>query len=492
MPDEYIKTSLTPFGRVVSVQHLTVQGFPNIRTGTRMVSMSLLKPIPPELTISNFKCAIKYRGQPKFCFGWRSFGHFARLCPRASGGAKAGSATAGRTMAEAVSTGRSSVVSQAPVQPSSLPATASADGPVPDGAAPSQDYVSPSTALSCHAVAMDVSSHESVRAADEPSISLDMQVVGLSIHLSDFKEHVTFSGDFSYSRRVSSFKRVAKTQSPDRADARRIIRARRLEAFAICRNQDVVSVVADTSVEMSVVSMQQHTVPVDSPAVVTSNRNALLADEADELAAPEPVSSVVVPVENHLQPSCTNSAISDAPADSTDVSTRAHAVVDDLASLAGTSLIRSPVLCLPMVLPSRSEQSAEPVASLPSPVSGAVEPSPAGSPVTHTPALAPWQASGSAASPAAGSAYALAVLSRSSSLLPFRESPDLFSPASSDSEGRLTTPSNFPVSPVSSHYARSFFSEVDDPPSLLPSASEQVDVLADQSLVSLFNNNNNV
>ena len=69
MPDEYLTSSLAPFGWVIGVQHLTVRGFPNIRTGTRMVSMSILKPIPPELTIANFKCSIKYHGQPKFCFG---------------------------------------------------------------------------------------------------------------------------------------------------------------------------------------------------------------------------------------------------------------------------------------------------------------------------------------------------------------------------------------------------------------------------------------
>ena len=78
--------------------------------------------------------------------------------------------------------------------------------------------------------------------------------------------------------------------------------------------------------------------------------------------------------------------------------------------------------------------------------------------------------------------------------LVFPESPDLFSQRSADSEGPLTAPSHFPVSPCFSSgetfYARSFFSEEDDPPSLLPSASEQVDDLADQSLVRLFNTNN--
>ena len=151
MPDEYLTSSLVPFGRVVSVQHPTVCG---LRTGTRMVSMSILKPIPPELTIANFKCSIKYHSQPKFCFGCRSFGHFARLCPRSKVGAKAR-----RTMADVVSTQRLSVPSQEPVQPSSVPAVGSAVSPVNVGESTLRDYVSPSSALSCPAVAMDISFH---------------------------------------------------------------------------------------------------------------------------------------------------------------------------------------------------------------------------------------------------------------------------------------------------------------------------------------------
>ena len=116
-------------------------------------------------------------------------------------------------------------------------------------------------------------------------------------------------------------------------------------------------------------------------------------------------------------------------------------------------------------------------------------------PVPSRQVLVPSLASGSTASPAEGSAYsfALAVSSDSCSLLPLRpcdplfpESPDLFSPWSADSEGLLTTPSNFQISPVfssgDSFYARSFFSDEDDRPSLLPAASEQSDSLADQSL----------
>jgi hypothetical protein len=49
MPDKYLFSSLSPFGRVVHVQDLRVRSFQNIRTGTRMVTMSVLQPIPTEL-----------------------------------------------------------------------------------------------------------------------------------------------------------------------------------------------------------------------------------------------------------------------------------------------------------------------------------------------------------------------------------------------------------------------------------------------------------
>jgi hypothetical protein len=120
MPYEYLTSSLAPFGRVVGVQHLTVCGFPNTRTGTHMVSMSVLKPIPLELTIANFKCSNKYHGQPKFCFCCRSFGHFARLCPKSTVSAKAKS-----TMADVVSSSGRSVPSRVTFQPSSAPASGS-------------------------------------------------------------------------------------------------------------------------------------------------------------------------------------------------------------------------------------------------------------------------------------------------------------------------------------------------------------------------------
>ncbi len=80
MPAKYFISSLTPYGRVVSVQDLRVGGYKNIHSGTRMVSVSVLKPIPPVLHIANFACTVRYRGQPPFCFGCKAFGHTTNKC----------------------------------------------------------------------------------------------------------------------------------------------------------------------------------------------------------------------------------------------------------------------------------------------------------------------------------------------------------------------------------------------------------------------------
>jgi hypothetical protein len=82
MPDNYILEALAPYGRVLSVQHLTVRGFLNIKSGTRMVSMSVNKAIPAETRVAGFTLSFKYRGQPRTCFVCQEVGHTARNCPK--------------------------------------------------------------------------------------------------------------------------------------------------------------------------------------------------------------------------------------------------------------------------------------------------------------------------------------------------------------------------------------------------------------------------
>ena len=81
MPDHYLSSSLAAYGRVVSVKNLTVRGRAHIRKGTHMVRMWVSTPIPPEITIATFRCAVRYRSQPKYCFGCRQVGELQHLCP---------------------------------------------------------------------------------------------------------------------------------------------------------------------------------------------------------------------------------------------------------------------------------------------------------------------------------------------------------------------------------------------------------------------------
>ena len=82
MGDNYLFEALTPYGRVISVQHLTVRGFPTIKTGTRMVSMSVNTSIPAELKVAGFTLAFRYRGQLPTCYVCQEVGHTAKECPQ--------------------------------------------------------------------------------------------------------------------------------------------------------------------------------------------------------------------------------------------------------------------------------------------------------------------------------------------------------------------------------------------------------------------------
>ena len=80
MPNKYISSSLSAYGRVVDARNLCVHSFQDTRTETRMVTMSILKPIPVVVKIANFLCSVCYAGQPPYCLTCNTFGHFARRC----------------------------------------------------------------------------------------------------------------------------------------------------------------------------------------------------------------------------------------------------------------------------------------------------------------------------------------------------------------------------------------------------------------------------
>ena len=256
-------------------------------------------------------------------------------------------------------------------------------------------------------------------------------------------------------------------------------------------------------------------------AVATSKRFSLLADEVDDLII-SLAGTVVDPLASPLSVDGAVEAVGPTSPSVDHVASGTQPPVPSGEPLAAACLSSAAAsqsessLKLRLSLSEQPAVHAEPVTSLALPSASAGTPvvqtlvctTP---PVTSVPAAddaassaaefslppvpcrqasVPALNSGSAASPAADS-FALAVSSGCSSSLPVRQefpdSPDLFSPRSADEAGQLMTPT-FPASPL--FFNDLFLSEEEDPLSLLPSASRQVVDVADQSVVSPFNQHN--
>ena len=82
MPDQFLYDALAPYSRVISVKHLTIRGFPTVKSGTCMVSMIVSKAIPAEIRVAGFPLSFRYRGQPPTCFLCQEVGHTAKDCPK--------------------------------------------------------------------------------------------------------------------------------------------------------------------------------------------------------------------------------------------------------------------------------------------------------------------------------------------------------------------------------------------------------------------------
>ena len=82
MPDQYLFDLLAPYGHVLSVEHLKIKGFQNVKSGTRRVSMVITKSIPAILKISTLQLSFRYRGQPPLCFVCQEVGHTGKDCPK--------------------------------------------------------------------------------------------------------------------------------------------------------------------------------------------------------------------------------------------------------------------------------------------------------------------------------------------------------------------------------------------------------------------------
>ena len=204
MPNEYISSSLSAYGHVINVHDLCVRGFKQIRTGTRMVTMSVLKPIPVVVKIANFPCSVHYTGQPPYCLAYNVFGHFARRCQQDKAQAPR------KTLSKAGAPVQCSQPMEA--VPSSPQPSLSEAAPVTVGAAPSCTSAQPpvdSALVVVPPAGMDTNG------GPGPVLSPLSSVDGISsselkklvVEVSEFKETLSVSDEFSCHRQVTVVQR---------------------------------------------------------------------------------------------------------------------------------------------------------------------------------------------------------------------------------------------------------------------------------------------
>ena len=80
-PDADIRGALSKFGQIKGLRYQTFPGYPDVKTGSRIIKMVVEKEIPSQLSIQGFPCRVWYRGQPVRCNICREIGHMAASCP---------------------------------------------------------------------------------------------------------------------------------------------------------------------------------------------------------------------------------------------------------------------------------------------------------------------------------------------------------------------------------------------------------------------------
>ena len=341
MPNDYISSSLSAYGRVVSVRDLCVKGYKDIRTGTRMVITSLIRPIPVVVKIANFPCSVRYKGQPPYCLSCNTFGHFARRCQQ-------GKTKKTQPDAEAP-VPRSQPMEASLPRISSSPAASSVRVDAAPPASGEQNVDTAIVAVPPTGMELDsgAGAADNLPSEDDTSSPQPKQLV---VMISEFKESLAISHDFSCQLEVSVVqrrstnrdmtKRLQKPRStapsvdrphhaavehgvsdsvvPDTPPLgrrpgkitrtkhireRRLLKSSRHLLVSKSSSSSTVAVAQRHIVETSMVSMDASA----QSAVATSNRFSLLADEVDDLtslagtvvdplASPLSVDSAVEPV----------------------------------------------------------------------------------------------------------------------------------------------------------------------------------------------------
>ena len=81
VPDEPVCVFLRQYGLVHSLSPRFHPGLPDVKTGTRVAKVTLLKDLPTLVRIAGFDVRLWYQGQPQPCPVCRQFGHRVRDCP---------------------------------------------------------------------------------------------------------------------------------------------------------------------------------------------------------------------------------------------------------------------------------------------------------------------------------------------------------------------------------------------------------------------------
>ena len=81
VPDEPVKVFLRKFGVLHSLSPQFHPGLPDVKNGTRVAKVTLVKDLPSSVHIAGFDARLWYQGQPQSCPVCRQFGHRVRDCP---------------------------------------------------------------------------------------------------------------------------------------------------------------------------------------------------------------------------------------------------------------------------------------------------------------------------------------------------------------------------------------------------------------------------
>ena len=81
VPDEPVRAFFRKFGVLHSLSPQFHPGWPDVKNGTRVAKVTLVKDLPSSVRIAGFDARLWYQGQPQSCPVCRQFGHRVRDCP---------------------------------------------------------------------------------------------------------------------------------------------------------------------------------------------------------------------------------------------------------------------------------------------------------------------------------------------------------------------------------------------------------------------------